>query len=85
MANLETLRRSEADTGSPEVQISILTDKINHLVKNHFNKAHKDHHSRYGLLRMISTRKKLLNYLYRKDKEKYDTVIKVLGLRSKKG
>lgn len=84
MAKVETLRRSTSDTGSPEVQIALLTDRINHLVNNHFKTAKKDHHSRYGLLRMIATRKKLLNYLFRKDRIKYDTVIKTLGLRSKK-
>ncbi len=85
MATLDTLKRSDSDTGSPEVQIALLTNKINHLVNNHFKTAKKDHHSRYGLLRMIANRKKLLNYLFRKDRTKYDTVVKTLGLRSKKG
>lgn len=71
---------TEGDTGSPEVQVALLTANINDL-QDHF-KAHKhDHHSRRGLIRMVSTRKKLLEYLKRKNVERYATLIKRLGLR----
>lgn len=72
--------RGEGDTGSPEVQVALLTAQINHL-QGHF-KAHKhDHHSRRGLLRMVSQRRKLLDYLKRKDNARYADLIKKLGLR----
>lgn len=72
--------RGEGDTGSPEVQVALLTAQINHL-QGHF-KAHKhDHHSRRGLLRMVSQRRKLLDYLKRKDNERYADLIQKLGLR----
>ncbi|MRX27737.1 30S ribosomal protein S15 [Kangiella sp. HZ709] len=72
--------RAEGDTGSPEVQVALLTAQINHL-QGHF-KAHKhDHHSRRGLLRMVSSRRKLLDYLKRKDNSRYADLIKKLGLR----
>ncbi len=72
--------RGEGDTGSPEVQVALLTAQINHL-QGHF-KAHKhDHHSRRGLLRMVSQRRKLLDYLKRKDNSRYADLIKKLGLR----
>ncbi len=72
--------RAEGDTGSPEVQVALLTAQINHL-QGHF-KAHKhDHHSRRGLLRMVSQRRKLLDYLKRKDNSRYADLIKKLGLR----
>ncbi|AOE50800.1 30S ribosomal protein S15 [Kangiella sediminilitoris] len=72
--------RVEGDTGSPEVQVALLTAQINHL-QGHF-KAHKhDHHSRRGLLRMVSQRRKLLDYLKRKDQARYSDLIKKLGLR----
>ena len=73
-------REGEGDTGSPEVQVALLTASINHL-QGHF-KAHKgDHHSRRGLLRMVSRRRKLLDYLKGKDLDRYHDLIKRLGLR----
>ena len=73
-------KRDTADTGSPEVQVALLTARINHLTE-HF-KAHKhDHHSRRGLLRMVNQRRKLLDYLKRKDQSRYQDLIKRLGLR----
>lgn len=71
---------TEGDTGSPEVQVAILTARIKQLTE-HF-KIHKhDHHSRRGLLRMVSHRRKLLHYLKHKDSERYRNLIKRLGLR----
>ena len=73
-------QRSENDTGSPEVQVALLTARINAL-QPHF-KAHKaDHHSRRGLIRMVNTRRKLLDYLKGKDLGRYTTLISQLGLR----
>lgn len=70
----------EGDTGSPEVQIALLTHNINKL-QGHFADHKKDHHSRRGLLRMVSQRRKLLDYLKRKDSDRYLALIKRLGLR----
>ncbi|MFA9398450.1 MAG: 30S ribosomal protein S15 [Clostridiaceae bacterium] len=70
----------EGDTGSPEVQIALLTERINHL-NDHLKVHKKDHHSRRGLLMMVGQRKGLLNYLSSNDIERYRTVIKKLGLR----
>ena len=72
--------QSETDTGSPEVQIALLTANINEL-QSHFKEHAKDHHSRRGLLRMVSQRRKLLDYLKRKDNQRYATLIERLGLR----
>mgnify|MGYP001210749360 CR=1 FL=1 len=72
--------RSGNDTGSPEVQVALLTERINHLTE-HFKTHQKDHHGRRGLLRMVSTRRKLLDYLKRKDEVRYAAVIKSLDLR----
>ena len=71
---------SETDTGSPEVQIALLTANINKL-QGHFQAHKHDHHSRIGLLRMVSQRRKLLNYIMRKNADRYADVIKRLGLR----
>jgi len=72
--------RSENDTGSPEVQVALLTGRIQHLT-DHF-KTHKgDHHSRRGLLRMVNQRRSLLDYLKNKDIERYRDLIQRLGLR----
>lgn len=71
---------AEGDTGSPEVQVALLTNNINHL-QDHFKEHGKDHHSRRGLIRMVNTRRKLLDYLKRKDGDRYATLIKRLGLR----
>ena len=71
---------AEGDTGSPEVQVAILTNNINHL-QDHFKEHNHDHHSRRGLIRMVNTRRKLLDYLKRKDLSRYSMLIKRLGLR----
>ncbi len=71
---------AEGDTGSPEVQVALLTNNINHL-QYHFKEHNHDHHSRRGLIRMVNTRRKLLDYLKRKDLTRYSTLIKRLGLR----
>ena len=70
----------ESDTGSPEVQIAILTERINHL-NDHLKTHKKDHHSRRGLLKMVGQRRGLLNYLMRIDIERYRTLIGKLNLR----
>lgn len=70
----------EGDTGSPEVQVALLTFNINKL-QGHFSSHKKDHHSRRGLLRMVSQRRKLLDYLKGKSVERYSDLIKRLGLR----
>lgn len=73
-------KRTEGDTGSPEVQVALLTAQINQL-QGHFKAHHKDHHSRRGLIRMVNQRRKLLDYLKRKDLERYTALIGKLGLR----
>lgn len=77
---MQEYRRSENDTGSPEVQVALLTARINQLTP-HFQKHQKDMHSRRGLLRLVNQRRKLLNYLKVKDIERYRTLIERLGLR----
>ena len=72
--------QAQGDTGSPEVQIALLTARINDL-QPHFKEHTKDHHSRRGLLRLVSQRRKLLDYLKGKDVERYRTLITRLGLR----
>ena len=72
--------QSTNDTGSPEVQVALLTSNINKLT-GHFNDHKHDHHSRRGLLRMINQRRKLLDYVKNKDAERYQDLIKRLGLR----
>jgi len=72
--------RHEGDTGSPEVQIALLTERINHL-NDHLKSHKKDFHSRRGLLMMVGKRRGLLNYLMKKDIERYRAIIKKLGLR----
>ena len=72
--------QSEGDTGSPEVQVALLTANINEL-QSHFKEHIHDHHSRRGLIRMVNSRRKLLDYLKRKNLERYATLIKRLGLR----
>ena len=71
---------NEGDTGSPEVQVALLTSNINQL-QEHFKEHNIDHHSRRGLIRMVNTRRKLLDYLKRKDVGRYATLIKRLELR----
>ena len=73
-------QRAEGDTGSPEVQVALLTARINHLT-DHFKVHTKDHHSRRGLLRMVSRRRKLLDYLKRTDLNAYRALIEALNLR----
>ena len=73
-------QRAAADTGSPEVQIALLTARINDLT-NHFKANMKDHHSRRGLLKMVSRRRKLLDYLKRTNLQGYKALIERLGLR----
>jgi small subunit ribosomal protein S15 len=77
---VETYRLSETDTGSPEVQVALLTAHINHLMP-HFAEHKKDNHSRRGLLRMVNQRRKLLDYLKGKDLARYRSLIERLGLR----
>ncbi|CAB3785831.1 30S ribosomal protein S15 [Pararobbsia alpina] len=72
--------RAANDTGSPEVQVALLTTRINELT-GHFKAHMKDHHSRRGLLRMVSRRRKLLDYLKGKDADRYRSLIEQLGLR----
>jgi len=73
-------RKHEGDSGSPEVQIALLTERINTL-SGHFKSHGKDHHSRRGLLKMVGQRKRLLAYLKKKDLEGYRALIKELGIR----
>jgi len=77
---IERFKKHEVDTGSPEVQIGILTERINVLTE-HLKIHTKDHHSRRGLLKMVGHRRRLLGYLQKQDVERYRTVVKDLGLR----
>ncbi len=77
---VEEYGKSATDTGSTEVQVALLTWRINDLTP-HFKAHHKDHHSRQGLIRMVNSRRKLLDYLKGKDVERYRDLIKRLGLR----
>ena len=77
---IEQYKRHEGDTGSPEVQVALLTERINHL-NEHLKINKKDHHSRRGLLKMVGQRRGLLNYLKEKDIERYRALIASLGLR----
>jgi small subunit ribosomal protein S15 len=72
--------RQSGDTGSPEVQVAILTERINNLT-GHFKAHHKDNHSRRGLLAMVNKRRSLLDYLKKKDVARYNALIQKLGLR----
>ena len=72
--------RGANDTGSPEVQVALLTARIVHLTE-HFKTHKKDHHSRRGLLKLVNRRRSLLDYLHRKDAERYKALIQKLGLR----
>ena len=72
--------RGKEDTGSPEVQVALLSKRIAELTE-HFGEHKKDHHSRQGLLRMVNKRRKLLDYLKSKDQDRYRELIKKLGLR----
>jgi small subunit ribosomal protein S15 len=77
---VEEYRVAGNDTGSPEVQVALLTNNINKLT-GHFSNHKHDHHSRQGLLRMINQRRKLLSYVKNKDAERYQNLIQRLGLR----
>lgn len=77
---LQDYQRAEGDTGSPEVQVALLTNNINKL-QDHFKGNKKDHHSRRGLIRMVNQRRKLLDYLKKKDQARYVELIGRLGLR----
>ena len=77
---IEANKVHEKDTGSPEVQIALLTSRIQNLTE-HLKKNDKDHHSRRGLLKMVGPRRKLLAYLQKKDIERYRAIIEKLGLR----
>lgn len=77
---VDTFKTHEIDTGSPEVQIAILSEKISYLT-DHFKVHKKDHHSRRGLLQMVSKRRRLLDYLKDKDISRYKNVIDRLGIR----
>ena len=77
---IESYRTHDVDTGSPEVQIALLTKRIEHLTQ-HFKEHAKDHHSRQGLLKMVGKRRRLLDYLKRKDFERYHRIIGRLGIR----
>jgi len=77
---IETHRKHDSDTGSPEVQIAILTERINSLTE-HFKIHKKDHHSRRGLLKLVGQRRRLLDYLKGKNIERYRDIITKLGIR----
>ena len=77
---IQDFKQHENDTGSPEVQIALLTNRISHLTE-HFKQHKQDHHSRNGLLKLVGQRRRLLNYLRRKDVNRYRSLIKRLNLR----
>jgi len=77
---IDRFRQHEADTGSPEVQVAILSERINYLT-GHFKSHAKDHHSRRGLIKLVGQRRRLLNFLKNKDIERYRSLIEQLGLR----
>lgn len=77
---LASYRRHDTDTGSPEVQIALLSDRIGYLTE-HFKTHAKDHHSRRGLLKLVGQRRRLLDYLKKMDFQRYKTVIERLGIR----
>ena len=77
---IEEYKRGDNDTGSPEVQVALLTARITQLTE-HFKTHKQDHHSRRGLLMMVNRRRSLLDYLHRKDAERYNALIQKLGLR----
>jgi small subunit ribosomal protein S15 len=77
---ISTHRKHETDTGSPEVQVALLSDRISYLT-DHFKTHEKDHHSRRGLLKLVQQRRRLLDYLKRKDLDRYADIIHKLGIR----
>ena len=79
-ALIKEFATKDGDTGSPEVQVAVLTERINNLTE-HFKEHKKDNHSRRGLLKMVSHRRNLLDYVKRKNEERYQSLISRLGLR----
>jgi len=77
---INEFKRHEGDTGSPEVQIALLSERITYLT-DHFRTHKKDHHSRRGLLKIVGQRRRLLDYLKKIEVERYRTIIKALGIR----
>lgn len=77
---IEKFRTHESDTGSPEVQIALLSERITYLT-DHFKTHKKDHHSRRGLLKLVNQRRHMLNYLKKQSVERYRVIIKELGIR----
>lgn len=77
---IEKFKLHEGDTGSPEVQIALLSERITYLT-DHFRTHKKDHHSRRGLLKIVGQRRRLLDYLKKRNVERYRTIIKELGIR----
>ena len=77
---IESYKTHSGDTGSPEVQVAILSERIEHLTE-HFKTHRKDHHSRRGILMMVGTRRRLLDYLKRTNADRYKELIKKLGIR----
>ena len=81
--SISKVARGNGDTGSPEVQVAILTQRLKYL-NQHFDKNKKDHHSRRGLLKLVGRRRKLLNYLNKKDPERFTKLVSDLGIRVSK-
>ena len=77
---ISKFQQHQGETGSPEVQVALLSERIAHLTE-HLKNNHKDHHSRRGLLKMVGQRRRLLDYLKSRDSKRYDTLIERLGLR----
>lgn len=77
---ITTYKAHDTDTGSPEVQVALLSDRISYLTE-HFKTHAKDHHSRRGLLKLVGQRRRLLDYLKRKDADRYTEIIHKLGIR----
>lgn len=77
---IEDFKLHPSDTGSPEIQIALLSERINYLTE-HFKVHRKDHHSRRGLLKLVGQRRQLLNYLKKKSVDRYNLVVERLGLR----
>ena len=77
---INSFKKHDSDTGSPEVQIALLTERITYLTE-HFKVHKKDHHSRRGLLKMVGQRRRLLDYVKKKDVERYKSIIERLGIR----
>jgi small subunit ribosomal protein S15 len=77
---ISSYKTHETDTGSPEVQVALLSERISYLTE-HFKTHAKDHHSRRGLLKLVGQRRRLLDYLKRKDADRYSDLIKRLGIR----